>query len=118
MAHLKDQEQTEPVEMLKALWEIKESYYPASTSTKLAPKATNWYGHNSNYHNHHKKGNGYIARLANLDQPDSPVQEEESPANDWNPDHDYDEGYHLGMINTTDTADSLYGQCYCLKEGH
>ena len=60
VAHLKDQDQMELVKMLKALWEIEESQYPASTSAKLAqPKTMDRYGYNS-HHNHRKKMMGTL----------------------------------------------------------
>ena len=114
VVHLKDQDQMEPVEMLKALWEIEESRCLASTSTKLAqPKTMDRYGYNS-HHNLRKKNDWYIARLATVDQLDQPAREKEPLVED--PDAKleakYDDGYYCGVSNTTDTMDHAFNHCY------
>ena len=47
------------------------------------------------------------------------MQEGEPPNDNWDPDYKYDEGYFLGVKNTADQADALYGCCYkYMKEEH
>ena len=107
--------------MLKALWEIEESWYPASTSAKPAPKTTDWYRYNS-HHNLLKKGDGYIARPANIDQQDPPAVQEEEPSVAYPEaklEAKYNDGYYCDVMNTADTIDCAFDHCYnCMREGH
>ena len=69
VSHLKDQEDIDPVFMLKEIWECDESHYPASTSNPPkgsgdgTPKSVGYY----NKKNNDRHGYGsYQARVANV----------------------------------------------------
>ena len=123
VAHLKDQDQMEPVEMLRALQEIEQSCYPTSISANPAPKPSHKYRpghHQGHYQGYQKKTDGYAARPANLNTPKPPSPEVPLEVNTHlDSEIDYDDGYYFSVMNTVDAVDHLFNHCYnCTLEGH
>ena len=125
VSHLKDQEDINPVFMLKEIRECDESRYLASTSNPPkgssdgAPKSAGYYD-KKNYDRH---GYGsYQARAANVpDEPDDYQSESLSEVKSGreNDDVQQDKSYHVRVTMTADEGEAFFGKCYnCGKLGH
>ena len=117
VSHMKDKKEYGPVDMLKELRENDEARYPMNT----APPPWKSDGYNRNASHPDRKGVGYIARPANVEPyPDIPL---DFPPNTGmlgkDPEDAYDEGYYIGVINTTDDMSRRLRLCYnCGRGGH
>ena len=125
VSHLKDQEDIDPVFMLKEIWECDESCYPASTSNPpkgsgdSAPKSAGYYDKK----NYDQRGYGsYQAHVANVpDEPDDYQSESLSEVESGreNDDVQQDKSYHIGVTTTADEGEAFFGKCYnCGEPGH
>ena len=113
VSHLKDQEDIDPVFMLKEIRECDESRYPASTSNPPkgssdgTPKSAGYY--NKKNYNQHSYGS-YQAHAANVpDEPDeyqsdSLLEVESGREND---DVQQDKSYHVGVMMTADEGEAF-----------
>ena len=125
VSHLKDQDDVDPVLMLKEIRECDESQYLANTSHP--PKSTNdGPAKNTNYYdkkNYDRQGYGnYTAWAANV--PDDPDNHESDSLSDEasekeNDDVQQDRSYHVGVMFTADEGEAFFGKCYnCGEPGH
>ena len=125
VSHLKDQEDIDPVFMLKEIRECDESRYPASTSnppkgsSDSTPKSAGYYEKKS----YDRRGYGsYQACAANvLDELDKYQSESlsEVKSEQENDDVQQDKSYHVGVIMTADEGEAFFGKCYnCAELGH
>ena len=125
VSHLKDQEDIDPVFMLKEIRECDESRYPASTSNPPkgssdgAPKSAGYYDKK----NYDWRGYGsYQAHAANVpDEPDDYQSESLSEVESGreNDDVQQDKSYHIGVTMTADEGEAFFGKCYnCGEPGH
>ena len=110
VSHMKDRKEYGPVDMLKELRENDEAWYPANTAHW--PRKTDSYDWNAG-HPDWKRG-GYIAHVANVEpypdtQPD--ISLGQFPFGK-DPEEAYDEGYYIGVINTTDEMSRNLHLCY------
>ena len=125
VSHLKDQDDMDPVLMLKEIQECDESWYLANTSHP--PKSTNdGPAKNTNYYD--KKNydrweyGNYTAWAANV--PDDPDNHESDSLLDEvsekeNDDVQQDWSYHIGVTFTADEGEAFFGKCYnCGEPGH
>ena len=118
VSRLKDQDDVDPVLMLKEIRECNESRYLANTSHP--PKSTNdGPAKNTNYYdkkNYDRWGYGnYTARAANV--PDDQDNHESDSLSDEasekeNDDVQQDWSYHVGVMFTTDEGEAFFGKCY------
>ena len=125
VSHLKDQEDIDPVFMLKEIRESDESHYPASTSNPPkgssdgAAKSAGYYD-KKNY-NRCSYGS-YQARAANVpDEPDDYQSESLSEVESGreNDDVQQDKSYHVRVTMTADEGEAFFGKCYnCGEPGH
>ena len=125
VSHLKDQDDIDPVLMLKEIWECDESRYLVSISHP--PKGTyNSSVMNTNYYdkkNHDWWGyRYYMAQVANI--PGDPGNYESDSLSDEvseteNDDVQQDWSYHVGMTFMADEGEAFFGKCYnCGEPGH
>ena len=125
VSHLKDQDDVDPVLMLKEIRECDESRYLANTSHP--PKSTNdGPVKNTNYYD--KKSydrwgyRNYTAWAANV--PDDPDNHESDSLSDEvsekeNDDVQQDWSYHVGVMFMADEGEAFFGKCYnCGEPGH
>ena len=122
---MKDQDDVDPVLMIKEIWEYDESRYPASTSNP--PKGTgDGPAENTNYYdkkNYDRQGYGnYTAHAVNIQ--DSPEDYEsdslsEDASERENDDVQQDWLYHVRVMCTADEGEAFFGKCYnCTEPGH
>ena len=125
VSHLKDQDDVNPIFMLKEIRQCDKSQYPVSTLNSLkasgdgSNKNTGYYD-KKNYDRH---GYGsYQACSANVRedledyQSDSLSEVESEKEND---DVQQDKSYHVGVTMTADEGKAFFGKCYnCGKPGH
>ena len=125
VSHLKDQDDVDPVLMLKEIRECNELRYPANTSHP--PKSTsNGPAKNTNFYdkkNYDRWGYGnYTARAANvLDDPDNHESDSmsEETSEKENDDVQQDWSYHVGVMFMADEGEAFFGKCYnCGEPGH
>ena len=125
VSHLKDQDDVDPVLMLKEIQEWDESRYLASTSNP--PKGTgDGPAKNTNYYdkkNYDQRGYGnYMARTANIrDSPEDYKSDSllEGASERENDDVQQDWSYHVGVMFTADEGKAFFGKCYnCGELGH
>ena len=125
VSHLKDQDDVEPVLMLKEIQECNELRYPANTSHP--PKSTNdGPAKNTNYYdkkNYDRRGYGsYTAWAANVsDDPDNHKSDSLSDevSEKENDDVQQDQSYHIGVTFMADEGEAFFGKCYnCGEPGH
>ena len=125
VSHLKDQEDIDPVFMLKEIWECDESCYLASTSNPPkgsgdgTPKSAGYYDKK----NYDRRGYGsYQARAANVpDEPDDYQSDSLSEVKSGreNDDVQQDKSYHVRVTMTADEGEAFFGKCYnCGELGH
>ena len=125
VSHLKDQDDVDPVFMLKEIRECDESWYPANT---LNPQKGSGDGQakNTSYHdkkNYDRCGYGtYQSEVTNVQeelddyQSDSLSDVESKKEND---DVQQDSSYHVGVMTTADEGEDFFGKCYnCSELGH
>ena len=121
VSHMKDRDQYLPVQMLKEIWEQKDSHYPANTM----PKPHSQDNHNKNTTHYdgkspsYDKTRTYAVRHTNIQLPD-PEQDESSPppTSEFDTGEVYNEGNYMAIIAMADEADQ-WGHCFnCGKEGH
>ena len=116
VSHLKDQDDVDPVFMLKEIRECDESRYPVSTSN--FPKGSgNGSTKNTGYYdkkNYDRRGYGsYQACSANVRedpedyQSDSLLEVESEREND---DVQQDKSYHVGVTMTADEGEAFFGE--------
>ena len=125
VSHLKDQDDVDPVLMLKEIRECDESQYPANTSHP--PKSTNdGPAKNTNYYdkkNYDRQGyRNYTAWTANvpddLDNHESDSLSDEASEKE-NDDVQQDRSYHVGVKFMADEGEAFFGKCYnCGEPGH
>ena len=125
VTHLKDQEDVDPVFMLKEIWECDESRYLASISNPSkgsgdgSVKNTNYYD-KKNY-DQRDYGN-YMAQAANIryepdDYESNYLSEDKSERE--NDDVQQDKSYHVGVMTTANEGEAFFGKCYnCGELGH
>ena len=125
VSHLKDQDDVDPVLMLKEIRECDESRYPANTSHP--PKSANdGPAKNTNYYdkkNYDRWGYGnYTAQAANV--PEDPDNHKSDSLSDEVSEKEYDDvqqdrSYHVGVMFTADEGEAFFGKCYnCGEPGH
>ena len=125
VSHLKDQDDVDPVLMLKEIRECNESQYPASTSNP--PKSTSdGPVKNTNYYdkkNYDRQGySSYTACVVNVR--DSPEDYEsdslsEDASERENDDVQQDWLYHVGVMFMANEGEAFFGKCYnCGEPGH
>ena len=125
VSHLKDQDDVDPVFMLKEIRECDESRYPVSTSnppkgSSDSPNKNTGYYDKKNYDWHGYSS--YQAHSANVQedpedyQLDSLLEVESEREND---DVQQDKSYHVGVTMTADEGEAFFGKCYnCGEPGH
>ena len=128
VVHLKDQPQTTPLDLLKALLEQEEN--DTLTSTRYRPSTSSRMSQLSKpperYHRQppaDKRNDGYTVRPAQLDADSTEVVPEVNPVplNDtldaletW-----YNDGFLIGLCQATEVSELQHGRCFnCQKEGH
>ena len=125
VSHLKDQDDVDPVLMLKEIRECNKSRYPANTSHP--PKGTNdGPAKNTNYYdkkNYDRQGYGnYTAWAANvLDDPDNHESDSlsDEASEKENDDVQQHRSYHVGVTFMADEGEAFFGKCYnCGEPGH
>ena len=125
VSHLKDQDDVDPVLMLKEIWECNELRYLASISHP--PKgASNGPVKNTNYYdkkNYDRRGYGnYTACAANvLDDPENYESDSlsEEVSEKENDDVQQDQSYHVGVMFMAYKGEAFFGKCYnCGELGH
>ena len=125
VSHLKDQDDVDPVLMLKEIWECNELQYLASTSNP--PKGTSdGPAKNTNYYdkkNYDQRGYGnYTVRAVNIwDSPEDYKSDSlsEDTSKRENDDVQQDRSYHVGVMFTADEGKAFFGKCYnCREPGH
>ena len=125
VSHLKDQDDVDPVLMLKEIWECDELQYPASTSNP--PKSTgDGPAKNTNYYdkeNHDQRGYGNCtAHAVNIrDGPEDykPDSLSEDASERENDDVQQDRSYHVGVMVTADKGEAFFRKCYnCGEPDH
>ena len=125
VSNLKDQNDVDPVLMLKEIWECDESWYQASTSNPLKSTGDSP-AKNTNYFdkkNYDQQGYGnYTAHTANIwDSPedyesDSLLEDASEREND---DVQQDWLYHVGVTFMADEGEAFFGKCHnCGELGH
>ena len=125
VSHLKDQEDVDPIFMLKEIRECEESWYPVNTSNP--PKgSTDGQAKNTGYYD--KKGydwcgyGNYQSWAANIweeldDYQSNSLSGVESEKE--NNDVQQDSSYHIGVTTMVDEGDTFFGKCYnCGEPGH
>ena len=122
---LKDQDDIDPVLMLKEIWECDESRYLASISNP--PKETgDGPAKNTNYYdkkNYDRRRYGnYTAHAANIrDEPDDYESDSlsEDASERENDDVQQDWSYHVGVTFTANEGKAFFGKCYnCGEPSH
>ena len=125
VSHLKDQDDVDPVLMLKEIQECDELQYPASTSNP--PKGTgDSPAKNTNYYdkkNYDRRGyRNYMAHAANIRgspqdyESDSLLEDASEREND---DVQQDRSYHVGVTFMADEGEAFFRKCYnCGEPGH
>ena len=125
VSHLKDQDDVDPVLMLKEIQECNESRYPASTSNP--PKGTgDGPAKNTNYYdkkNYDRLGYGnYTASARNVwDSPEDYESDSlsEDASERENDDVQQDRSYHIGVTFMADKGKAFFGKYYnCGELGH
>ena len=125
VSHLKDQDDVDPVLMLKEIRECDESRYPASTSNP--PKGTgDGPAKNTNYYdkkNYDRRGYGnYTACTVNIwDSPEDYESDSlsEDASERENDDVQQDQSYHVGVTFMADEGKAFFRKCYnCREPGH
>ena len=118
VSHLKDQDDVDPVFMLKEIRECDESRYPVSTSnppkgSSDSPNKNTGYYDKKNYDRH---GYGsYQARSANVWEDPEDYQSDslsEVKSERENDDVQQDKSYHVGVTMTADEGEAFFGKCY------
>ena len=125
VSHLKDQDDVDPIFMLKEIRECDESQYLVSTSN--CPKGSgDGSNKNTGYYdkkNYDRRGYGsYQARSANVWEDPEDYQSDslsEVKSEKENDDVQQDKSYHVGVTMTADEGEAFFGKCYnCGELGH
>ena len=125
VSHLKDQDDVDPVFMLKEIRECVESRYPVNTSNP--PKGSgDSSAKNTSYYdkrNYDWRGYGsYQARSANVQEDPEDYRSDslsEVESEQENDDVQQDKSYHVSVTMTADEGEAFFGKCYnCGEPGH
>ena len=111
--------------MLKEIWESEESQYPVSSMNPLKG-SRDGHGKTSGYYdkkNYDKCRHGsYLAWSAIVwTEPDEYESDllSDIETDSKMDDVQQDSSYHVGVMNTTDEVEDIFGKCYnCSEEGH
>ena len=135
VAHLKDRPNASCMSLLIALQENEQndaqtrSRYPANTTPRAngqsRPRQTDPLanrkagGFNQRPTQLEPEEEGYVVCPVQLGAEPEEEWEQEEPAEDPDINHWMDQGFHIGMVQAADSADTRFGRCFnCLEEGH
>ena len=107
---MKDKKEYGPVDMLKELRENDKARYPTNTAHR--PGKTDGYDRNAGHPD--RKRVGYLSHMANVEPFPNIQPNIDADPNmlSKDPEQAYDEGYYIGVINTTDEMSRRLHLCF------